>query len=61
MVELLTTLIIAIVIFIIVFMLIDLVAAAVGGDPRLWICVKILMLLIVLLFVLDRTGVWHYG
>lgn len=61
MINLLIIFIIAIVIFIIIFMIIDLVAGAVGGDPRLWMAVKILFLLLLLLYVLDRTGVWHYG
>lgn len=57
MIPLLIMIVVAIVIVIVLFIAIDYFAAAVGGDGRLWLLLKGVIVLLALLFVLQRSGV----
>lgn len=54
--SILIVLVIAIVIVIVLFIALDYFAGAMGGDGRLWLALKGLIVLIALLFVLQRAG-----
>lgn len=47
---------VAIVIVIVLFIAMDYFAGAIGGDGRLWLALKGLVVIIALVFVLQRTG-----
>lgn len=57
MVSLLITIAVAIAIVVVLFIAIDYFASAVGGDSRLWLLLKGVVVIIALVMVLQRTGV----
>lgn len=57
MLSLLITLAVAVVIVIVLFIAIDFFAQAAGGDSRLWLALKGLVVIIALVMFLQRTGV----
>ncbi len=57
MLELLIFIILAIIVVVVLFIALDYIASAVGGDGRLWMLIKGLIVLAALLYVLQRQGV----
>ena len=54
--NILILLLIAIVVVIVLFIALDYFASAIGGDGRLWLVMKGIIVLIALLYVLNRSG-----
>lgn len=57
MISLLLTLVVAIVIVVFLFVAIDYFSSAIGGDGRLWLLLKGLIVLVALVLVVQQTGV----
>lgn len=57
MIPTLIMIIVAVLIVAVLFIALDYFAAAVGGDARLWLLLKGLIVLVALLLVLQRAGV----
>lgn len=59
--SLLIAIVVAVVIVIVLFIAIDYFARAAGGDSRLWVLLKGVVVLVALLMVLNRAGVVALG
>ena len=57
MLSTLILIIVAVVVVIVLFIALDYFASAAGGDARLWLLAKGLIVLLALVLVLQRTGV----